>query len=88
MNPETLYLNQMRQRAGGNLPPDFARKVIRDAQVRRRRSQRNRLTAVTAVLCVALVLAVHWVMTARTNRKNLELWSKAADQIAVLERTI
>jgi hypothetical protein len=88
MNPETGYLNQMRLRAGNNLPPDFAREVIRDAQVRGRRSQRNRLTAVTAMVCIALVLAVHWMMTARSNRKNLELWSKAAGQIAVLDQTI
>lgn len=88
MNPETNYLKEMRLRAGSHLPPDFAAVVTRDAQVCRRRAQRNRLTAMTAVLCVALVIAVHWVMTAQANRKNLEMWSKTANQITVLEETI
>lgn len=88
MNPETNYLKEMRMRAGSHLTPGFATSVMRDAQARRRRSQRNRLAAMTGALCVALVIAVHWMMTAQTNRKNLEMWSKAARQITVLEETI
>ena len=88
MNPESEYLKTMRLRAGKSLPPGFARDVICDARSRGRRSQRNRLTVLTAALCVALVLGVHWMITIQTNRRNLEMWSKAASQIAVLEQTI
>lgn len=88
MNPEEHYVHASRLRAGKHLPPDFARQVLRDAQAHRQRFQRKRLAAITAALCVALVLAAHWMMTARTDRQNRELWSKAAQQITALEETI
>ncbi|MGO9057079.1 MAG: hypothetical protein ACLQU2_06780 [Candidatus Binataceae bacterium] len=88
MNPEEHYVRASRLRASKHLPPDFAGLVLRDAKARRQRSQRNRLTVITAALCVALVLAAHWMMTARTDRQNRELWSKAARQITALEETI
>jgi len=88
MNPEADYVRELRLRAGRHLPPDFARQVIHDARRQRRRTQRNRLTAITAALCVAIVLAAHWTVTARTDSQNLALWSKAAQQITVLEQTI
>jgi len=88
MNPEADYARELRLRAGRHLPSDFARQVIRDARKQQRRTQRIRLTAVTAALCIATVLAAHWMITARADRQNLELWSKAAQQITALEETI
>jgi hypothetical protein len=88
MNSETDYVRELRLRASRHLPPDFARQVIHDARTQRRRTQRNRVTAITAALCIAIVLAAHWMITARTDRQNLELWSKAAQQITALEETI
>jgi hypothetical protein len=88
MNPEADYIRELRLRAGRHLPPDFARQVIHDARIQRRRIQRNRLTAITAALCVAIVLAAHWMATVRSDRQNLALWAKAAQQITALEDTI
>ena len=88
MNPEEHYIRASRLRAGQHLPPDFARQVMRAANAHRQRSRRNRLAAITAALCVALVLAAHWVMAVRTDRQNRELWSKAAQQITALEENI
>jgi hypothetical protein len=85
---EARYTREMRLRAVRHLPEDFPNQVIRDARARNRRSQRNRLTVITAAICVALAVAVHWTITARTNATNLEMWSKAANQIAALEQTI
>ncbi len=88
MNPEHRYAPELRRRAGRHLPPDFPSRVLHDANERMRRSQRNRWTAITAALCVAIVLAAHWVGRAMANRQNLEQWSKAAQQIAAMEQTI
>ncbi len=88
MNPEARYMHELRRHAQRHLPPDFARQVVRDAKARQWRSQRNRLTVATTALCIAIVLAAHWMIKARTDRRNLGQWSKAAQQIAALEETI
>jgi hypothetical protein len=88
MNPEADYARELRLRAGRHLPADFALRVMRDARRQQRRTQRTRLTAITAALCIAIVLAAHWMVTARSERQNLEQWSKAAQQIKALEETI
>jgi len=88
MNPETRYLHELRRRAAMHLPPDFPNQVVRDAKARRLRSQRNRLTMITTAVCIAVVLAAHWMIKTRTDRRNLELWSKAVQQITAVEQTI
>lgn len=88
MNPEADCVRELRLRASRHLPRDFTRQVMRDAQQRQRRTQRKRVTAVTVALCIAVVLAAHWIVTARADRQNLEQWSKAARQITALEETI
>jgi hypothetical protein len=88
MNPERRYLMEMRRQAARHLPPDFSSQVVRDARLYQRRSARNRLTLITTALCIAAVLAAHWIVKARADRQNLEQWSKAAQQIAALEQTI
>jgi len=88
MNPETRYVRELRRRAALHLPPDFPNQVVRDAKARRLRAQRNRLTVITTAVCIAIVLTAHWIIKTRTDRQNLELWSKAAQQIAAVERTI
>jgi hypothetical protein len=88
MTPESQYVRAARLRAGRHLPADFARQVLRDARLHRQRAQRNKLAAITVAICVALVVATHWAMTAGTNRRNLAMWSKAVAQVATLEETI
>jgi len=88
MNPESRYLRELRMRAGRHLAPDFPARVLHDARVRQRRSQRNKLTVITAALCVLLAVSAHWVMTAATDRHNQAMWAKEVQQIAVLEQTI
>jgi hypothetical protein len=88
MNPEGRHLMELRRRAARHLPPDFSSQVVRDAKAYQRRSARNRLTLITTALCIAAVLAAHWIIKARIDRENLEQWSKAAQQIAALEQTI
>jgi hypothetical protein len=88
MNPEEHFVREMRLRAGRQLPADFPSRVVRDARLRRQSSQRNKLTAITTAVCIGLAVTAHWLITTRTNRANLEQWSKAAQQIAVLEETI
>jgi hypothetical protein len=81
-------MRELGLRAGRLLPPDFSRRVLEDARAQHQRSQRNRLTVITAAVCIAVVLASHWILKSRTDRQNLEQWSKAAQQIAALEKTI
>jgi hypothetical protein len=88
MNPEGRYVQELRLRAGRHLPLDFSTQVMQEARARVRRSQRNRLTVATAVVCLAIVLAAHWITNGWTDRQNRELWSKATQQITALEQTI
>jgi hypothetical protein len=88
MDLEERFVIEMRLRAGRQLPADFPSRVVRDARLHQRRSQRGKLTVITTAACITLAVAAHWLMTARTNRENLQQWSKAAQQIAVLEETI
>jgi hypothetical protein len=88
MSPEEHFVREMRLRAGRQLPADFPSRVVRDARLRRHNSQRNKLAAITTALCIGLAVAAHWLITAHANRDNLEQWSRAAQQIAVLEETI
>lgn len=88
MNPERLYAPEIRRRAEEQLPPDFARMVLAAGDSYRHRRERNRITALTTAVCLGIALVTHYVMTTHNDRRNLEQWSKAAQQVSALEQTI
>ncbi len=88
MDTSSLYLQQLRRRAGAHLPPDFARRVIDDARRRRRARVQVRLYAITGAACVLTAVSVHLFDNRIAEQKSLQLWAKTAAQIEVLEESI
>ncbi len=89
MNADPRLFQSLRQQAAVRLPPDFAQRVIREGErIRRQRSGRIRVIAVTGVLCAALAVAIHIVNRRTAERDNLEKWSSVAQQAQVLEASL
>ena len=91
MKIESLYLEHQRRYARTLLPPDFALSVIEEARHNAgiaTLSVRLRLVAITGALCVMGAISMHWIQTQYTQQENLQSWTRAAEQIRVIEETI
>jgi archaeosine-15-forming tRNA-guanine transglycosylase len=86
VNSETRYLQVLRQLAAMQLPPDFARRVMRESdRFRIQRASRIRVIAVTGALCALLAVAFHVVSLETAQRDNLASWTRMAAQAQALE---
>jgi hypothetical protein len=88
MNPERRYLEAARRRAQSQLPSDFAERVIRDADYRRRRLHYSRLTVITAAACLAVAVASHMALRAVASNANMATWNETQQQVIALEESL
>ena len=91
MKIETLYVERQRRYARTQLPPDFAQRVIEEAQQNAgiaSLSVRLRLVAITGALCVMGAVSMHWLQIQYAQQQNLQNWTRTAEQIRVIEETI
>ncbi|GEM_PF-3389786 len=86
MSDHSRHFLALRKQAAAHLPPDFARRVMRESdRLRRRRAAQTRIIAMTGILCAVLAIAIHAAGVAALDRQNLEMWAKTAAQARALE---
>jgi hypothetical protein len=89
MKSDERRWTQMRRRAQGRLPADFAAEIMRRAQETRKAGRSEYvLIAATAMLCLVSVAVANWYLGDLIQHNNLARWRVAEAQLQALREAL